>query len=322
MPYIPEREPDPSGTKEKPAGTEEKLNRKLIRLLAVFSCVLVICGAFRLICYGTELAASRKTGTELRQVYEQTEPSEEVRATSRMIRSPTPQPAPAAAVTAAESPQPAESGSLLPEDYPDNPDLKVADRFRKLRKKNPYIVGWLSVDQVEEAVAQKDNRFFLKHDAAGRKNSNGAIFLDENISLQTRPYTLILYGHNMKSGNMFGRLKKYQDHTYCNNHRIISFNSMYEEGQYAVFAVAQISTVPGTASYYDLFSLNTDCREDREKAISALEKRSVYNSVLDVRPEEQILLLVTCTSEDTDRLVVAARRLRDGEKEHSLMMKR
>ena len=180
MPYIPERKPDPSGTKEKPAGTEEKRNRRFRLLLAVFSCLLVICGALRLIRYGAELADSRRTETEFRQVYEQAEPSEEAQTTFRIMRSPTPEPAPAAAVTAAESLQPAESGSLFPEGYPDNPDLKVAERFRELRKKNPYIIGWLSADQVEEAVAQKDNRFFLKHDAAGRKNRTGAILPLEN----------------------------------------------------------------------------------------------------------------------------------------------
>ena len=35
-------------------------------------------------------------------------------------------------------------------------------------------------------------------------------------------------------------------------------------------------------------------------------------------PDEQILLLITCTGDDDHRLVVAARRLRDGEGENSL----
>ncbi|MCR5565615.1 MAG: hypothetical protein K6F61_02090 [Clostridiales bacterium] len=36
---------------------------------------------------------------------------------------------------------------------------------------------------------------------------------------------------------------------------------------------------------------------------------------VDVRIDDQILLLVTCVDKDTDRRIVAARRIRDGEEE-------
>ena len=85
------------------------------------------------------------------------------------------------------------------------------------------------MDHLSEAVVQKDNTFFLSHDATGNNNSNGAIFLDEATGIITRPYTLILYGHNMKSGNMFGRLKKYKENAYFFSNRIISFDSMFED---------------------------------------------------------------------------------------------
>ncbi|MER2144242.1 MAG: hypothetical protein ABS888_10595, partial [Eubacteriales bacterium] len=89
----------------------------------------------------------------------------------------------------------------------------------------------------------------------------------------------------------------------------------------AVFAVMEMSTVPGVARWYDLWSLATDNAADREKAIRALEKRSAVSSALDVRADDQLLLLVTCLDGDTERLVVAARRLRDGETEDCLAMK-
>ena len=200
-----------------------------------------------------------------------------------------------------------------PEKKPDNPKLEIPERFRSLRKKSNYIIGWISFDQVDEAVAQKDNTFFLNHDALGKRNSNGAIFLDEDVRLITRPYTLFLYGHNMKNGNMFGRLKKYKENTYFYQHRIITFDTMYEEGQYAVFAVMEMNTVPGTGLWYDLWSLNTDSSTDREKAIRTMESRSAIRSMLDVQADDQLLLLITCLDGETERLVVAARRLRNGE---------
>ncbi len=207
---------------------------------------------------------------------------------------------------------------LQPVPYPDNRELSVSDRFRRLRRVGEYIVGWLTMDHLSEAVVQKDNTFFLNHDATGNKNSNGAIFLDEATGIITRPYTLILYGHNMKSGNMFGRLKKYKENAYFFSNRIISFDSMFEDGKYAVFAVLEFSTVPGTSGWFDLYSLRSDHIDARTEAIRKLENKSVHGRMLDVQPEDQLLLLVTCVDGEDERLLVAARRLRPNEKEEGL----
>ena len=217
-------------------------------------------------------------------------------------------------------PEATESVFLQPVPYPDNPGWKISERFRKLKKKSSYIIGWLSMDALEEAVVLKDNTFFLTHDVYGKKNANGAIFADSGLNLMTRPYTIFLFGHNMKSGNMFGRLKKYKESAYYFKHRIITFDSEYEDGKYAVFAVADINTEPGTPTYYNLWSLESNRADEREEALNKLLSRSVHANMLDVQPDEQLLVLVTCDQKETDRLVVAARRLRDGESENHLTL--
>ena len=57
-------------------------------------------------------------------------------------------------------------------------------------------------------------------------------------------------------------------------------------------------------------------------AIRTLEKRSAVTSVLDVRADDQLLLLITCLDGETERLVVAARRLRDGETADRLALRK
>ena len=323
MPYYPEKKPDiPEETKQETKTTERR--RKLL------SCLLVAYGGIRLGLYFSELVASRQTGRELRQLGDLAESGTDFplpAAAETISPSPVPSPAPVSAGQEhlnTETSLPvseADDGLLRPVPYPDNPKLEIPERFRSLRKKSNYIIGWISFDQVDEAVAQKDNTFFLNHDALGKRNSNGAIFLDEDVRLITRPYTLFLYGHNMKSGNMFGRLKKYMENTYFYQHRIITFDTMYEEGQYAVFAVMEMNTVPGTGLWYDLWSLNTDSSTDREKAIRTMESRSAIRSMLDVQADDQLLLLITCLDGETERLVVAARRLRNGEATDRLMLR-
>ena len=320
MPYYPEKKPDiPEETKQETKTTERR--RKLLRLsLVVLSCLLVAYGGIRLGLYFSESAASRQTSRELKKINDLAESGTDSPLPAETFSpSPVLSSAPAAAgqeLQDTETLPPvseADNGVLRPVPYPDNPKLEIPERFRSLRKKSNYIIGWISFDQVDEAVAQKDNTFFLNHDALGKRNSNGAIFLDEDVRLITRPYTLFLYGHNMKNGNMFGRLKKYEENTYFYQHRIITFDTMYEEGQYAVFAVMEMNTVPGTGLWYDLWSLNTDSSTDREKAIRTMESRSAIRSMLDVQAADQLLLLITCLDGETERLVVAARRLRNGE---------
>ncbi len=320
MPYYPEKKPGTSGVERKQTEATEKRKRLLRLSLAVFSCFLILYGSVRLILYYSALHASWDTARELRQIHNQENQEEE----SVPRAEPTALPAPTDEQDdpmLTETPQPEKNGDTLQSiTYPANPNLTISERFRKLRKKGKYIIGWLNFDETDEAVVQKDNTYFLTHDAKGKRNSNGAIFLDSGISLKTRPYTIILYGHNMKSGNMFGRLKKYKESGYFYKNRIITFDTMYEEGQYAVFAVMEMSTTPGTARWFDLWSLITEDKSDREGAIRAMEKRSAISSSLDVQEDDQILLLVTCLDGDTERLVVAARRLREGETSNRLVL--
>ena len=144
----------------------------------------------------------------------------------------------------------------------------------------------------------------------GKRNSNGAIFMDERTHLLTRPYTIMLYGHNMKSGMMFGNLRKYTDLTYCRKHRTLRFDTLYEEGQYEIFAVVTISVTPGKARYLNLWGLESTDRETRKDALASLKRANSYVSTAEVSEEDQILLLITCVGDDDERLVVAAVRIK------------
>ena len=57
---------------------------------------------------------------------------------------------------------------------------------------------------------------------------------------------------------------------------------------------------------------------ERIRAIETLKNASVHTCTVDVQPDDQVLMLVTCVGDDTLRRVVAARRGRDGEDERAL----
>ena len=345
MPYYPSRpedhEPEKNGDKPKRPPMTGK-QRFLRAVLFCLSAALLLWGGIRLVSYGMDWAASRKTRDEMMSAMReepaeteagQTEPEE----TSPVKKAAAPaaakaqdsaaakaEPAetktPETSVTAAPPANVSASEELPVVEYPGG--MKVTAKIQKLKQKSEYAIGWLAMDDLEEPVAMKDNSFFLNHDAMGKRNANGSIFLDEYTSLLTRPYTLLLYGHNMKTGAMFGNLHKYRELAFVLRHQMLHFDTLFEEGAYAIFAAGEISLVPQTAGYVALENLRSTRRSVRKEALNSLISASEIGLVLDVNEEDQLLLLITCTGDDDRRLVVAARRLRDGEDKNGLTFPR
>ena len=306
---------------------------------AVVFCLVKIIG------YGAALFSSRRTSEELREAYyavptdsslfpaeaqneapsfpqspfaysEQANAAQPTAAEAAAAPAITPSPTALPAV-AADYSQPGQS--LKPVSYPNNPTAQISSVFQALRRECPDAVGWLKINgMVDEAVVQRDNVFYLDHDAKGQSNINGSLFMDAAVSMKTRPYTLLIYGHNMKSGAMFGKLRNYENVSYYRSNPVISFNSAWEDGQYVVFAAGIIGMKAEIEHYVNFFSFTTAKALERESLIDTLMGCSVFSTPVDVTPEDQLLVLVTCVDDDDLRRVVAARRLRDGETEGQL----
>lgn len=311
-------------------------SRQWLYILAacVLTCVLVYSAA-QLISYATEYFAAKRVSDELREIYYASDTTD-VPSVQTQITVPTslpdvPEatmavatdtPLPATDAPAGETPRPALRKQLEPIPYPGNPFAVVNDRFKALQKQNKDIIGWLKADYlIDEAVVQRDNTYYLDRDYLGYHNKNGALFLDENCSLKTRPYTLMIFGHNMQSGAMFGVLRNYENRAFLLKNPFITFDTAYEKGRYVIFAVGTISTNMRDDNFVNLAQLNVKTADYREETIAELQRRSVYTGVLDVKAEDQLLLLVTCVDDPDERRIVCARRVRDGESEDELIRK-
>ena len=144
MPYYPEKKPEPSGEEQKQSKATEKRIRLLRLSVAVFSCSLILYGSVRLILYYADLNASRNTARELQRIHDQEEPETGYipQATeTAALPSVTPTAAPESPVTTEALQPEAVAETLQPIAYPDNPDLKISERFRKLRKKGKDIIA-------------------------------------------------------------------------------------------------------------------------------------------------------------------------------------
>lgn len=289
-----------------------KKDRRVLILAAVLAAVLLF-SAWKLIAYLSDYFSTRQGNAQLQALYYQ---ADETQAPdSSQMPTPTAVPAASPQPTISKQVQAVHDQLLLPTlRYPTNERAIIRSRFKNIRNQNKDIIGWITIPGIiDQAVVQRDNEYYLRRDYQGRHNVNGAIFLEETCNLKTRPYIMILYGHNMKTGEMFGFLRNYENANYYHTNPFITFDTVYEDGQYVILGVGTISTIRGNRKYVDLARLSSSTIAWRQEAMDQLMKQSVYMNHVDVQPQDQLLLLVTCVDDSTERRVLIARRIRDGE---------
>ena len=98
------------------------------------------------------------------------------------------------------------------------PDMNID--FAALTAVNPDVAAWLYCPNTAidyPVVLAKDYDYYLHHLPDGTANANGTLFIDYNWTDFGDELTVI-YGHNMKSGRMFGSLTKYKEQSYFKAH--------------------------------------------------------------------------------------------------------
>lgn len=212
--------------------------------------------------------------------------------------------------------------------------LTVQEDFLKLYEANKDVVGWLKAgERIDDPVVQRDNDYYLTHNFYGKSDSNGTLFLNINNALIPRDDVLLIHGHNMRSGAMFGTLLKYMNYEYMCQNPLISFRTIYdaEDVYYTPIAAFNASMIPGNAEYFDITQIvfEDDLPDVPEEAgrrskdyqayLEALEERTIWKPLVDTTVEDRLLMLVTCSYFQEDgRFVLVCRELRENEDPESL----
>lgn len=193
--------------------------------------------------------------------------------------------------------------------------------FDELMKNNSDIKAWMKIEgtNINNPVYQTtDNDYYIDHDMNKQQSRYGALFIDKDaiISPSGNNKNVVVYGHHMRDGTMFGTLKKYTDINFYKQHPIIDFTTLYIDADYKVFSVFITNTLPehdnGNVFNYRLSEFNTD--EEFLNFVAQVQARSIITTGVEVTAEDELLTLSTCTYEfDDARLVVMARKVRDGE---------
>ena len=191
--------------------------------------------------------------------------------------------------------------------------LKEAAGYAALQGENADYAGWLKIPgtRIDYPVVDResDPEYYLHRVFDGSKSFGGTPFLGEASGVDTK--CLIIYGHNMKNGSIFGTLDSYKKADYWKEHPLVRFYVDGEPRTYEVFAAVETQVLYEDEDGFRYYRYDGDIPEEEyDELVNWLRGHSDYDTEIVPEYEDQILMLSTCSYHTKNgRFVVAARRV-------------
>lgn len=193
----------------------------------------------------------------------------------------------------------------------------ILPNFNPLYDVNSDIKGWIMIPDTPinyPVVETSDNSYYLSKGFNKADDRHGTLFLDYRDNINPMSQNLIIYGHEMQDGQMFHAIRNYEKVYFYNSSPIITFNTLYSNEKWKVFAAFIANTVPSQGYVFNYLITGFSSSNDFINFINEVKARSLIKTSVDVNSSDTLLTLSTCTYELPEaRFVVMARRVRKGE---------
>lgn len=179
---------------------------------------------------------------------------------------------------------------------------------------NSDYKGWLTIygTQISEPVVQGEtNETYLRTNINGEHAEAGTLFLDETTDL-TQDGNLIIYGHKMNDGTMFGTLDKFEDEEFFDNNGTVCWESEKGKEYYQIFALLVLPGYSTDPNFIDLQAWNNVLDEEQTADMlnTIADRASIFRGESFNLEKDKYIFLVTCDySISNGRLVLVGRRL-------------
>lgn len=212
---------------------------------------------------------------------------------------------------------------------------EVMEDFIPLLEINDEIVGWISLGDTDDPFIDypvlqcEDNKFYLTHNYKKENSVSGAIFADyrEPITDESEPANIILYGHNMSSGEYFAKLTRYFNYRpsqnygmdYYNKYPTVQFSTLYEKRTYKIFAGMLVNTREKEGEVFKYLNHRSFANKAAfdDYCANILDRSTFLNPDVNLKYGDKLLTLSTCIFDYGKNLelrwVLFAREVRDGE---------
>lgn len=275
---------------------------------AVFKLAGIVCVVLAAVCfgvYGLSVYAENRATRKLEEVQEMKDISQAVNWYMERIQQEQQE-----EVYVAQEESHAESAS---QEQSKTRNLTVLPEYETLHNQYPDLIGWVRIEgtAIDLPVMQTGDDFYLHHNIEGEEDINGTLFMDYRDNVLAPSRNFIVYGHNMRSGSMFGSLKQYLDDGFIAKHKQIQFDTIYEKGTYEVLAVCLTEVGYQDEDgfrYYNFIDPKTT--EEFNAYFDSIRECALYDNTQDVKEDDYFLTLSTCNSYVEDgRLFVVARKV-------------
>lgn len=190
----------------------------------------------------------------------------------------------------------------------------MLSKYASLYEENNDLIGWIKIDDTEinypVMYTPNDKNFYLYKNWNKEDSKVGLPYIDERCNIENSE-NLIIYGHCMKNGQMFGGLKKYKNKEYYEQHKTIKFDTLYEEHEYEIVSVFVTKVFYSDENidedflYYDYLELEDEGRY--QNFIENIQEKSIYKINRELHNGDKFITLSTCDySFENARLVVIA----------------
>ena len=197
--------------------------------------------------------------------------------------------------------------------------LAVANPYADSYLANDDMAGWLKIpDTVIDYPVMwtpEDENYYLYRGFNKAENKNGCLILDTDSSLDPLTTNLIIHGHNMKSGAMFGNLTDYEDKNYYEKHKQIILYTPECQRNYEVIAVFRSQVYKKSDKVFKFYKFfQADTEEEFLDFYDNIKALSIYDTGVSAEFGDHFITLSTCVYHVTNgRFVVIAKEVEGGD---------
>ena len=209
-----------------------------------------------------------------------------------------------------------DSGGTVEINYTEKQDKPpILKKYETLYNKNRKLIGWLKIEgcDIDYPVMQtSNNEYYLDHNYNQEYDKNGSLFLDKDCDAAFPNDNMIIYGHHIKSGKMFGNLNYYSKESFWEDNKEFTFDTIYETGTYAVMYVFRskiYSEEEIVFKYYQFIDATSE--NEFNSNMEEMANMSLYDTGVTASYGDRLITLSTCDSSEEDgRFVVVAKKIK------------
>lgn len=184
---------------------------------------------------------------------------------------------------------------------------------------NEDMAGWLSIPGtvIDYPImwTPEDENYYLYRDFDKNSSTAGSLILDTDSCVDPLTTNLIIHGHNMKSGSMFGTLRNYEDEDFYKEHRQIILYTEECQRNYEVIAVFRSQVYKKTDNVFKFYKFfQADTEEEFYDFYDNIKALSLYDTGVTAEFGDHFITLSTCTYHvEQGRFVVVAKEVEKGD---------